>query len=105
LFWCFVAPLGDGEDSGPRLLRKSRTVLTVISFEGAGSGRTSATSAAISADIVAINTPSALISVEVESFILLVLALWWINSLSIFAKRISCPLLIVAIRASFAAMC
>jgi hypothetical protein len=36
----FAAPLGDGEDTGLRLLGKSRTVLTVVSFESFGFGRT-----------------------------------------------------------------
>jgi hypothetical protein len=44
---------------------------------------------------VAINAPSALISFEVDSSILVMVALWWISLLSIAAKRVSCSLSIL----------
>jgi hypothetical protein len=53
---------------------------------------------------VAINAPSALISFEVDSSILVMVALWWISLLSIAAKRVSCSLSIFVIRVSCAAM-
>jgi hypothetical protein len=93
LVGCFLAPLGDGVDSGPRLL-----------FKGVGSGRTNAPSAMTSAVRVAINAPSALISFEVDSSILVMVALWWISLLSIAVKRVSCSLSIFVIRVSCAAM-
>jgi hypothetical protein len=40
---------------------------------------------------VAISAPSALISFEVDNSILVVVALWWISSLSIAAKRVFHP--------------